>query len=170
MKFGLKKALVFVALAAVIFAAPVIVHHLKVSPIKSHLSRDLGQLEWHEQRAVNWLVDSMLQSQLDVDASQIILNTTTKLLFATESIPSGGPVDFLDGRYFREKEGRGVRKQYYAVIDNQPVLLRLEGVTGNSMPNGVDHFLIGLERTGNPASKLIDRLKSELADGAQKAR
>lgn len=170
MKFGLKKALVFVTLAAVIFAAPVIVHHLKVSPIKSHLSRDLGQLEWHEQRAVNWLADSMLQSQLDVDASQIILNTTTKLLFAIESIPSGGPVDFLDGRYFREKEGRGVRKQYYAVIDNQPVLLRLEGVTGNSMPNGVDHFLIGLERTGNPASKLIDRLKSELADGAQKAR
>ena len=128
------------------------------------------RLEWHEQRAVNWLADSMLQSQLDVDASQIILNTTTKLLFATESIPSGGPVDFLDGRYFREKEGRGVRKQYYAVIDNQPVLLRLEGVTGNSMPNGVDHFLIGLERTGNPASKLIDRLKSELADGVQKAR
>ena len=145
-------------------------HHLKVSPIKSHLSRDLGQLEWHEQQAVNWLAYSMLQSQLDVDASQIILNTTTKLLFATESIPSGGPVDFLDGRYIREKEGRGVRKQYYAVIDNQLVLLRLEGVTGNSMPNGVDHFLIGLERTGNPASKLIDRLKSELADGAQKAR
>ena len=28
----------------------------------------LEQLEWHEQRAVNWLADSMLERQLECDS------------------------------------------------------------------------------------------------------
>ena len=69
-----------------------------------------------------------------VDAAQITLNTTTELLFAIESIPSGGPFYFSDGRYFREKQGRGVRKQYYAVIDNQPVCCSLKALRGTRCP------------------------------------
>ena len=102
-----------------------------------------------------------------VDAARITLSSSPEFLFAIDSIPSGGPIDFSDGRYVREKEGRGIRKQYYAIIDNQPVLLRLEGLTGNSMPNGVDHSMIGPELAGNHFPDLIDRLKSELAGRAE---
>ena len=101
-----------------------------------------------------------------VDAERIDLGGTAELVFAIDSVPSGGPIDFADGRYIREKHGRGIRKQYYAVIDNQPVLLRLEGISGNSMPNNnkADHFIIGPELTQNQDLELVGRLKSELVD------
>ena len=109
--------------------------------------------------------------KLDVlNAERITLGPTTELSFAIDCIPSGGPIDFSDGRCFREKQGVGVRRQYYSVIDNKPVLLRLEGISGNLMPNGVDHFMIGPETPDNFAPELIDRLKSELAERAQNVR
>lgn len=108
---------------------------------------------------------------LDVeDAERITLESTAELVFAIDSIPAGGPVDLVDGRYCREKQGRGIRRQYYAVIDNQPVLLRLEGIMGNSMPNGADHFKIGPESTESHDPMLINRLKSELATRLQATR
>ena len=107
-----------------------------------------------------------------VDAERINLASTTELAFAIDSIPAGWSFDFTDGRYLREKNGWGVRKQYYAVIDNRPVLLRLEGIAGNLLPNDnkADHFRFGPELTGNEDLKLLSRLKSELANRVQDAR
>ena len=95
--------------------------------------------------------------RIDVaSAERIDPNSKTEFLFVINSQPV--------------IHGLDVTKQYYAILDDDSFLLRLEDSDGNSLENGTQNHMIGPELPQNFDAAKIENLKSLLAAKPRNAR
>ena len=117
---------------------------IRISAIKSN-----GMLLSQTEFSTGWRIGI-------VSAKRIVEEFPSDFVFVVNSKP--------------EHAGREVAKQFYAMIDGYPFLLRLEDPFGNPLQNQTRHFKIGPELPPKYDSALVEKLKASLTTKTDNAR